>query len=63
MSEYIKSIFFGTEILFGNASVKIKRNKTLDTKKEIKIAKNIKKTGMLQRSSNRIRKIANEALS
>lgn len=63
MSEYIKCIFFGTEILFGSSSVKIKRNKTLDTKKEIKLAKNIKKTSMLQRSSNRIRKIATEALS
>jgi hypothetical protein len=63
MSEFIKCIFFGTEILFGNESVKIKRNKALDVKKELKIAKSIKKTTVLQRSSNRIRKIATEALS
>jgi len=56
--------FKGADILFnGESASGIKRKKVIDTKKEIKIAKNIKKTSVLQRSSNRIRKIVNEVLS
>lgn len=59
----LKYILRGTEILFGNESFEITRNKTLDTKKELRIAKRLKTTSVLQRSSNRIQKIANEALA
>jgi len=63
MPAYIKYVLHGTDILFGGTPIKIKRNKSLDTKKEIRIAKTIKKTSMLERSANRIRKAAEEALS
>lgn len=63
MSEYFKMVMRGTEIIFGDNQTKIDRNKTLDAKKEIRIAKSVRKTSMLQRSSNRIRKIVSEALN
>lgn len=62
MPEYIKYILHGTNILFGEESVKIVRNKSLDAKKEIRLAKTIRKTSMLKRGANRIRKVAEEAL-
>lgn len=63
MSEYLKTIFRGAEIIFGDNETKIDRNKALDAKKEIRIAKNVRKTSMLQRSSNRVRKLVTEALN
>lgn len=63
MSEYLKTIFRGAEIIFGDNETKIDRNKALDAKKEIRIAKTIRKTSMLQRSSNRVRKLVTEALN
>lgn len=61
MSEYFKIILRGTEIIFGENQTKIDRKKLLDTKKEIRLAKNIRKTSMLQRGSNRVQKIVSEA--
>jgi hypothetical protein len=63
MSEYLRYVLRGTEILFGNEKIDIKRKKTLDTKKEIRISRAVRKTSMLQRSTNRVRKIVTEALS
>ena len=63
MSEYFKIIFNGAELIFGENKSNIKRNKSLDAKKEIRIAKSVRKTSMLQRSSNRVRKIVTEALN
>lgn len=64
MSKYLKDFFHGTEILFGN-NKKNKRRETkrIDIKKELRIAKHIRKTSVSERSSNRIRKIVTEALS
>ena len=61
MSEYFKIILRGTEIIFGENQTKIDRKKLLDTKKEIRLAKNIRKTSILQRGSNRVQKIVSEA--
>ena len=63
MSEYIKYILRGTDILFGDEKIEIKRNKSLDSKKELRISKAIRKSSMIERSSNRIKKAAAEALS
>ena len=63
MSEYFKIIFRGAEIIFGDNETKIDRNKALDAKKEIKIAKKVRKTSMIQRSSNRVKRIVTEALN
>jgi len=62
MSEYLKQISIGLDILFGNEKINVKRHKTADTKKELKIAKTIRKTSVMQRSTNRIYKTAKEAL-
>ena len=61
MSEYFKIILRGTEIIFGENQTKIDRKKLLDTKKEIRLANNIRKTSILQRGSNRVQKIVSEA--
>lgn len=62
MSEYFQKVSLGLNILFGNEEVSVIRNKSTDTKKELRIAKAIKKTSVIQRSTNRIQKIAREAI-
>jgi hypothetical protein len=57
MAEYLRFVFSGSDILFGGNKIEIKRNKSIDTKKELRLAKNIKNTSMIQRSTNRIKKI------
>lgn len=63
MSEYLKMVFRGTDLLFGENQNKIQRNKTIDTKKELRLAKNVKKTSILKRSSNRVKRLVLEATS
>ena len=63
MSEYLKMVFRGTDLLFGEKQNKIQRNKTIDTKKELRLAKNVKKTSILKRSSNRVKRLVLEATS
>lgn len=64
MLDFMKKIIQGTEIIFDdNKNDNIKRKKSLNVKKEIRIAKTIRKTSMLQRSSNRVRNIVTSALS
>lgn len=63
MSEYFSYVLRGTDILFGNSPINTARKKTLDVKKELKIAKAIKKTSPLARSSQRVKKIVDRALS
>lgn len=62
MSEYFKKVSLGFCILFGNEEINVKRNKSADIKKELRMAKTIRKTSVMQRSTNRIQKIAREAL-
>ncbi|WP_324172948.1 hypothetical protein [Sulfurimonas sp.] len=64
MSEVLELVFNGTEIMFNsNKKILIKRIKSLDAKKEIRIAKARMRHSVIQRSSNRVRMIADEALS
>jgi len=63
MFKYLKLFMRGTDILLGNRKVEIQRKKTLDIKKEIRLARSVRKLNMLQRSSCKIRRITNEALS
>ncbi|WP_455755936.1 hypothetical protein [Sulfurimonas sp.] len=64
MSEVLELVFNGTEIMF-NSKKEIfdERKKSLNAKKEIRIAKARMKHSVIQRSSNRLRMIADEALS
>ncbi|MFW9627727.1 MAG: hypothetical protein ACMV1K_13455 [Sulfurospirillum sp.] len=62
MSEYFNKVTLGLHILFGNEEINVKRNKNIDTKKELRMARAIKKTSIIQRSTNRIKKIAREAI-
>lgn len=62
MSEYFNKVSLGLHILFGNEEINVKRNKSADTKKELRMAKTIRKTSVIQRSANRIQKIAREAI-
>ena len=62
MSEYFSKVALGLHILFGNEEISVKRNKNADTKKELRMARAIKKTSVIQRSTNRLRRIAREAI-
>jgi hypothetical protein len=63
MSEIISMFLNGTQIMFNPDKKVFNRNKTLDTKIEIRLAKARMKHSVLQRSSNRIKQIATDALS
>lgn len=63
MSEIISLFLNGTQIMFNPDKKVFNRNKTLDTKMEIRLAKARMKHSVLQRSSNRIKQIATDALS
>ena len=62
MSEIISMLLNGTGIMFNPNKEIIRRNKTLIAKNEIRLAKARMKHTVIQRSVNRIRKIADEAL-
>ena len=62
MSEFFSKVSLGLHILFGNEEINVKRNKSADIKKELRMARAIKKTSVIQRSTNRIKKIAREAI-
>lgn len=63
MSDFIAMFFNGTQIMFNPNTKTLTSTKTLDTKKEIRLAKARMKHSVLHRSSNRIKNIATEALS
>lgn len=63
MSEIISMFLNGTQIMFNPDKKVFNRNRTLDTKTEIRLAKARMKHSVLQRSSNRIKQIATDALS
>ncbi len=63
MSEYFKMFIDGTQMIFNRNTISIKRNKTLNVKKELRISKaNMRKSAM-QRSMDRLNKIKIEALA
>ena len=62
MVEYFHKVSLGLDILFGNSAVNVGRKKSVDTKKELRMAKTIKKTSVIQRSANRLQRIARRAL-
>ncbi len=62
MSDIILMLFNGTEIMFNPNKEYIKRKKTLVAKRELRIAKARMKHTIIERSTNRIRHIATEAL-
>lgn len=63
MSEVIRMFINGTKMIFNPNIIEIDRKKSLDTKKELRIAKVIRKKSSLTRATNRIKKIKEEALS
>jgi hypothetical protein len=63
MSEVIRMFFSGTKMIFNSDSVEIQRNKTVDVKKELRIAKVARKKTTMERTVDRIQKIKSEALS
>lgn len=63
MSEVIRMFIDGTKMIFNSNTIEINRKKNLDTKKELRIAKVIRKKSSLTRATDRIRKIKEEALS
>jgi hypothetical protein len=65
MSEVLNMFLSGTETMFGSNEFpyKIKRKKALIAKNEIKKAKKVLQHTVLERASNRIRAIKEEALS
>jgi len=63
MSEYFKQITLGLDVLFGDERTEVKRLKTTNVKKDLRVAKTIRKTSIIQRSTNRVQRIAKEALS
>lgn len=65
MSEIFTMFFHGTDIMFGSDKnlTSVSRTKVLNSKKEIRKAKTILKHSAIERSNNRIKEIAEEALS
>lgn len=62
MFKCFEKVALGLTILFGYQKVSVRRNKSINTTKELRIAKAIKKTSIVQRSANRIQKIARDTI-
>ena len=64
MPNFVKQIMEGTHILFGDSKKhKLKRNKQINTSKELRIAKARMRQGSMNRSISRIKDIKEAALN
>ena len=63
MSEVFAMFANGTRMIFDSKSIVIPKNRTISTKKELRIAKAATKKSSLTRTTDRITKIKEAALS